>query len=171
MKPVLWSRLDTMARCLMPFGLTVLLVLISVLPLPILGFTRVMPLLPLMSIYLMAVYHPNLMPVYAVFLIGLLQDILTGIPMGIHALTYLVAYGTVVWQRRFLVGKSFAVIWVGFSLVGGGGVVMGWGLMSSYHGVLLNPDAILLQYALSLGLFPVLSWLFVRWQQPFLGNL
>ena len=51
MKPVFWSRLDTTARRLTPFGLTVLLVLINVLPLQMPGFARVMPLLPLMSIY------------------------------------------------------------------------------------------------------------------------
>ncbi|MBL6932848.1 MAG: rod shape-determining protein MreD [Rhodospirillales bacterium] len=171
MKPVFWSRLDTTARRLTPFGLTVLLVLINVLPLQMPGFARVMPLLPLMSIYLWAVHHPNLMPAYAVFLIGLLQDTLTGTPLGVNVMAYLIVYGTVVWQRRFLVGKSFAVIWVGFSLVGAGAMVITWLLISSYHSVLASPDAMAFQYLLSLGVFPLLSWLFMRWQQAFLSHL
>jgi|TARA_B100001964_G_C14243808_1_gene606406 rod shape-determining protein MreD len=171
MKPVFWSRLDTTARRLTPFSLTVLLVLINVLPLQIPGFARVMPLLPLMSIYLWAVHHPNLMPAYAVFVIGLLQDTLTGTPLGVYVLTYLIVYGTVVWQRRFLVGKSFAVIWVGFSLVGAGAMIIGWVLISSYHTVFASPDAMAFQYLLSLGVFPLLSWLFMRWQQAFLSHL
>jgi rod shape-determining protein MreD len=171
MKPVFWSRMDMTARRLTPFGLTVLLVLINVLPLQMPGFSRVMPLLPLMSIYLWAVHHPNLMPAYAVFLIGLLQDILTGTPLGINVMAYLIVYGTVVWQRRFLVGKSFAVIWVGFSLVAAGAVVISWVLVSAYHTVLADPDAMAFQYLLSLGVFPLLSWLFMRWQQTILSQL
>lgn len=171
MKPVFWSRLDFAARRLTPFGLTVLLVLINVLPIQVPGFSRVMPLLPLMSIFLWSVHQPGLMPAYAVFLIGLLQDILTGAPLGVNALIYLVAYGTVVWRRRFLIGKSFAVIWVGFSLVAAGGMALGWLLVSAFHGVMLAPDALAFQYILSLGVFPLLSWAFMRWQQTFLAQV
>lgn len=171
MKPVFWSRLDSTARSLTPFGLTILLVLINVLPLQMLGLARVMPLLPLMSVYLWAVHHPHLMPAYAVFVIGLLQDTLTGMPLGINVLTYLIVYGTVVWQRRFLVGKSFAVIWVGFSIVAAGAMVISWVLVSSYHSVLAEPDAIAFQYLLSIGIFPLLSWFVMRWQQAFLSHL
>ena len=76
MKPVLWSRLDIIARSITPFGLTILLVLINVLPLQVPGLSRVMPLFPLMSIYLWAIHQPELMPSYAVFLVGFLQDTL-----------------------------------------------------------------------------------------------
>lgn len=171
MKPVFWTRMDTTARRLTPFALTVLLVLINVLPLHVPGFARVMPILPLMSVYLWAVHHPNLMPAYAVFIVGLLQDILTGAPLGVNVLAYLVVYGLVVWQRRFLVGKSFAVIWVGFSLVGLGAMVVSWMLVSVFHSVLAEPEAMAFQYLLSLGVFPLLSWLFMRWQQTFLAHL
>jgi rod shape-determining protein MreD len=116
MKPAIWSRLDIIARCITPFGLTILLVLINVLPLQVPGLSRIMPLFPLMSIYLWAIHHPNLMPAYAVFLIGFLQDALTGTPIGLHIISYLMVYGTVVWQRRFLIGKPVAVIGVGFSV-------------------------------------------------------
>lgn len=171
MKPAVWARLDTTARRLTPFALTVLLVLINVLPLQIPGFARIMPLLPLMSIYLWAVHQPNLMPAIAVFIIGMLQDILTGAPLGINIVSFLVVYGLVVRQRRFLIGKSFAVIWVGFSLVAAGAVLIDWALVSIYYSVLAEPEAMAFQYLLSLGTFPALSWLFMRWQQAFLGHL
>jgi len=171
MKPIFWSRLDITARRLTPFGLTVLLVLINVLPLHVPGFARVMPMLPLMSIYLWAVHNPNLMPAYAVFVIGLLQDILTGTPLGVNVLIYLFVYGAVIWQRRFLAGKSFAVIWVGFTLVGAGAVVVGWAVISIYYTILAEPNAMAFQYLLSLGIFPLMAWVFMRWQRAFLGQV
>jgi len=171
MKPVFWSRLDLAARRFTPFGLTILLVLINALPLQVPGLVRVMPLLPLMSIYLWVVHHPNLMPMYAVFLVGILQDVLSGVPLGVYGLTYLIVYATVIWQRRFLAGKSFAVIWVGFTLVAAGAGAVGWVLVSAYHAVLIEPGAIAFQYLMSLGVFPLLAWVFMRWQRAFLSQV
>jgi rod shape-determining protein MreD len=170
MKPALWARLDIIARRITPFGLTVLLVLINVLPLQVPGLSQVMPMLPLMSIYLWAVHHPNLMPAYAVFFIGFLQDALIGTPIGLHTITYLMVFGIVVWQRRFLVGKPFVVIWVGFSLVAAGATIANWLLVSLYYLVVIQPEALVFQYLLSLGAFPLLSWFFMRWQIAFLSE-
>lgn len=171
MNPALWTRLDKIARCLSPFGLTVLLVLINVMPMQVPGLSRVMPLFPLMSIYLWAVLHPELMPAYAVFLVGFLQDVLIGTPIGLHILTCLMVYGTVAWQRRFLTGKSFAVIWVGFLLVAAGTTVANWLLISIYYVEFLQIEALVYQYLLSVGSFPLLSWLIMRWQLAFLSEI
>ena len=171
MKRALWTRLDIIARCLTPFGLTVMLVLINVLPLQVPGLSRVMPLFPLMSIYLWAVHHPKLMPAYAVFLIGFLQDALIGTPIGLHILTCLMVYGTVAWQRRFLAEKPFIVIWVGFSLVAAGATVASWLLVSIYYLEFLQIEALAYQYLLSVGTFPLLSWLFIRWKLAFLSEI
>ena len=171
MKPVFWSRLDLAARRFTPFGLTVLLVLLNTLPLKVPGLTQVMPLLPLMSIYLWAVHQPDLMPLYAVFLVGILQDTLSGVPLGVYGLTNLIVYATILWQRRFLAGKPFVVIWVGFTVVAAGAVIIGWILISSLNTTLIEPGAMAFQYLISLGVFPLLAWLFMRWQRAFLDHV
>lgn len=171
MKPALWSRLDIIARCITPFGLTILLVLINVLPMQVPGLSRIMPLFPLMSIYIWTVHHPRLMPTYAVFLVGFLQDTLVGTPIGLHIVTYLMVYGLVVWQRRFLVGKPFAVIWVGFSLVAAGATIANWVMLSLFYLMTIKGESLAFQYLLSIGTFPVLSWFFMRWQIVFLAEL
>ena len=171
MKPVFWLRLDTLARKMTPFGLTVALVLLSVLPLHVPGMARVMPLLPLMAIYHWAVNRPELMPAYVVFSIGLLQDTLTGAPLGVSALVFLGVYGVVVGQHRFLVGKSFAVVWLGFSLVAAGATGVNWFLVSIFHVTIVSAEALFFQYLLSLGIFPMLTWFFMRWQKAFLNQV
>lgn len=50
-----------------------------------------MPTWPLMVIFLWAGLRPYFMPPVAVFAIGLTQDLLTGAPMGVWALSYLVS--------------------------------------------------------------------------------
>ena len=168
MKPSFWQRLDALARNLSPFGLTLMLALFSVLPLHIPGFSRVAPLLAVMAIYHWTIYRPDLLPAGSVFLIGLLQDVLTGVPVGVNALVFLGIYGVVLTQRQFFASKPFVIVWLGFALIAAGAEVMTWTLISIYHATLIDPRAIAFQYLVNLGFFPVLAWIFTRWQQAFL---
>ena len=168
MKPSLWFRLDVLLRKLTPFLLTLFLVLASIIPLHIPGFSRVVPLLPLIAIYHWAVYRADLLPAYTVFIIGILNDILTGAPIGAYALVFLLVYGLVVSQHRFLFGKSFAVIWIGFGLISGAASALMWLLVSIWNVAIIEPSAIYIQFLLTFGLFPGLAWVFLLWQRTFL---
>jgi len=168
MKPGLWYRMDVLVRQLTPSMLTLMLVIINVLPFHIPGFSRVVPLLPLMAVYHWAVFRPQLMPAYAVFLIGLLQDILTGAPIGVNALILLAVYGMVLSQKQFFIGKSFFILWLGFSLIAAGAAVINWLAISILNVTVVEPKTVFFQYLLTLGCYPVIAWIFMRWQRAFL---
>lgn len=170
MKPSPWHRVDALARHLTPFGLTLALVILGVLPLHVPGYERVVPLLPLMAVYHWSVHRPELLPAYAVFAIGLLQDSLGGAPIGVNAVVYLCVYGVVLSQRRFFVGKSFVIVWLGFAVVGAGAVGLSWLLVSAFNMTLVEPRAAVFQYLVTLGGFPLLAWAFLGWQRAFLGQ-
>lgn len=171
MRLTVWNRVDVFARQLTPFALALLLVLASMVPIPVPGLMAVTPLLTLLAVYHWAVARPELMPAYAVFLIGLVQDLLSATPIGLNASVLLVVYGIVIWQHRFLAGKSFGIVWLGFALVSLGAVVLGWTLASLYHGVALPVRVMAVQYAVTLGLYPLFAWAFLRWQRAFLAQL
>jgi len=168
MKPTIWQRLDMLARQLSPVLLTLMLVIINILPFPLPDFARVVPVLPLIAIYHWSVYAPELMPTPAVFVVGLLFDILVGAPPGLNALIFLVVYGIVSGQRRFLIGKPFHIVWSGFAVVAAFAGAVSWVLTSAYYEHILNTEAFLVQGAITIGFFPVLDWLFLRWQRAFL---
>lgn len=168
MNPRPWHRMDLLARQLTPTMLTLALVIINVLPLHIPEFSRVAPLLPLMAVYHWAIFRPRLLPAYAVFFIGLLQDILTGAPIGVNALVFLTVYGVVLSQKRFFLGKSFFILWFGFSIVAAGASVMSWIAVSVLNVALVEPKTVIFQYLMTLGFFPAIAWLFLRWQRAFL---
>lgn len=170
MNPPVLLQLDVMARRLMPFGLTVILVVLGSVPLHIPEYARVAPMLPLMAVYHWAIFRPDTMPAYAVFIIGLMQDALMGMPIGVNALVYLAVYGIVLSQRRFFFGKSFAVLWMGFVVVAAGASLAGWVLVSGFYATLVEPRAVFFQYLMSVGVFPLLAWIFLRWQQAFLAQ-
>ena len=164
----MWHRMDLLARQLTPSMLTLILVIIGVVPLRILEFSTVMPLLPLMAVYHWAVFRPRLLPAYAVFLIGILQDILTGAPIGVNALVFLLVYGAVLSQKRFFTGKSFLILWLGFSLIAAVASAMNWLAVSLLSTTIIEIRTAVFQYLLTVGFFPAVAWVFMRWQRAFL---
>jgi len=168
MKPAFWHRLDLWARSISPVGLSVFLILLSVVPTHIPGFASVVPHLALMSIFHWTVFRPDLMPIIAVFLLGLLQDSLTGAPMGLNTLVYLTIYGVVLSQRRFFLGKTFFVEWLGFAIMCAGASLQAWVLLSAYHVYVMDAIPVVFQFLMSLACYPILAWFMGRWQQSVL---
>ena len=91
MRPAFWQRLDSLARRLTPFGLTVILVLAALIPSHVPEFARVVPALAMVAVYHWAIHRPRLLPAWSVFVLGILQDVLSG--------TALKFYGPVLWPN------------------------------------------------------------------------
>ena len=89
MREDVWHRLDLIARNVLPVFVTLLLVMVAMVPLRVPLLTPVIPSLPLIAVYYWSVYKPNLMPVWAIFLIGLFHDLLAASPAGVGILSLL----------------------------------------------------------------------------------
>lgn len=164
----LWQRLDLVARNFSPLAITLCLVMICVLPMHVPGFGSIVPALSLMAVYYWSIFRPDLMSVFAVFCVGLFQDILFGLPLGVSALVLLLVRLTVVSKRRFFMGNSFLVMWWGFMLVAAGAQALTWEFLSILNARMIYPAPLIFQYLLTLALFPCFTWLFIRAQQAFL---
>lgn len=162
------QRLDGWARNLTPFGLTFALIILSVLPISVPEYASIAPVFAAISLYHWAVYRPHLLPSVAVFGLGLFQDMLSGAPVGLFAVVFLAFFGAVLLQRRFLTGKSFLVYWLGFAALWFAASVLTWLLASAWNLALLDFEVFLFQYLVTIGLFPFVAWVFLRWQQAFL---
>jgi rod shape-determining protein MreD len=105
---------------------------------------------------------------WAVFLVGILDDILSGTPLGVNSLMLLFVHWTIMTQHRVFRGKSFVLIWWAFALVALGAKLLlaatafliGYGLM--------DPTVMLVQYVLTLALYPPLALVMGRAQRVFL---
>lgn len=171
MKPTFWQRMDVIVRSLTPFLLTLTFVVLAQVPLHIPGFTQVAPVLSLMAVYHWAIYRPDLLPAVAVFFVGLLHDALSGMPFGINAAVFVIVHMVVMSQQVFFQGKSFPVIWLGFSLVAGGAMVLTWLLNALFFAAITPLDVVSVQYLVTVGAFPVLAWLLTRWQRTILAQV
>ncbi|SDM32460.1 rod shape-determining protein MreD [Maricaulis salignorans] len=68
-----------------------LALVVQAAPTQLVDGVNIMPTWPLIAIFLWAGLRPYFMPPILVFSIGLFQDLLTGAPMGVWALAYLVS--------------------------------------------------------------------------------
>lgn len=171
MKSLFWQRMDMIVRSLTPFGLTLVLVVLGQVPLHIPGFAEVAPILPLMAVYFWAIYRPDLLPAVAVFVAGLVQDALSGMPFGVNAAVFVVVHMAVLSQQIFFQGKSFLIIWLGFSMVAAGAVFMIWVLNALVFTSFASVEAAFIQYLVTVGIFPILALMLVRWQRTVLAQI
>lgn len=163
-----WQRLDARVRALTPIVLTLLLVFLSTLPWRLPNFATVAPAFSLMAIYYWGIYRPDRLPYVAGFLLGLLQDLLTGTPIGMTALVLLLVQGVVVSQRRFLLNQPFVVVWAAFFLVAPGAALLNWGIGSLMRDAIVPALPLVVQTVLTILLYPVLGGGFSLLQHHFM---
>ncbi len=170
MTATFWQRLDKAGRNLAPFAVTVMLVLVGMIPVPVPAYTPVAPLLTLVSVYYWTIHRPDLMRPGVAFLIGLLQDLLIGGPLGVNALLLVVAQGAVLNQRRVFLASTFALLWIGFAMVMTGAVLLQWLAFSALNASVLPLKPALFQGLLTIAMFPAVGWLLIRVHRAFLNG-
>lgn len=170
MTATFWQRLDKAGRNLAPFAVTVMLVLVGMIPIPIPSYTPVAPQLTLISVYYWTIHRPDLMRPGMAFLIGLLQDLLIGGPLGVNALMLVVAQWAVLNQRRLFLSSSFGLLWIGFIMVMIGAVFLQWMAFSVLNGAMLPVKPALFQGLLTVAMFPAVGWLLIRVHRAFLNG-
>lgn len=164
MIPNLLQRIDGLGRTLSPLAICLLLVLVSVAPLRVPVLATASPLLPLMAIYHFGLFRPALLPNWLVLALGLLIDLLSGNPVGIHAVVLLMVRHFVEANQRFLVDKPFAVIWFGYALASAGAAAGIWALTCFLMWLPLDPRPVIFQYLIALALYPLAGWVLGRSQ-------
>lgn len=165
------SRLDRFARLFTPLFTGIFLVLIAAIPFRIPEYGRIAADLGLIVVFYWAAYRPDLLPAIAAFGLGLWQDLVTGGPLGLHALIYFLAHWAVASQLRFFQGKSFAVIWWAFGLVSAAAMLLSWLVVMMLEGAVIDGVPVLFRWAVTIALCPFVTWILARLQHAFLRQI
>lgn len=167
---VAWQPRDMgLPARLVPGLTTFLFALVSVVPLHVPGLAVVTPAFMLMAVYHWTIYRPDLLPLGAIFVIGVLLDLLSGTPyVGISALTLLLARTVLLANRRHFVNRTFPVLWGGFLALAAGTFTFQWAIVSLLHKAVLGVRPAIFQAVLTVACFPVGSYLLVRAHRAFL---
>jgi len=153
----------------LPIATTVVAALLSIEPLRIGGFTALTPAFTLMAVYYWTLYRPDLLPALSLFIIGVIQDLLSGGLPGATAIMLLLVRAIVSGHRHYLVNQPFPFIWAGFTLLTGGAMLFLWALHSLLAGNVLELREPILRAVLTISMFPVASLLLGRTQRAMIG--
>jgi rod shape-determining protein MreD len=155
----------------MPFFLTVALILLGAMPIAMPVDWPIAPAFGLMAVFYWSVYRPDLVPALAVFALGVLQDLISGGPLGLTAIIYLGTYGIVLNQRKIFLGKPFTMSWWGFMMVAIAASFVRWLLSSILAGRLLDIHRMVTELGATILLFPLAVWLFVATHRRILPKI
>jgi rod shape-determining protein MreD len=153
----------------LPIATTVLAALLSIEPLRLGGYAALTPAFTLMATYYWTIYRPDLLPPLPLFLIGAIQDLLSGGLPGVTAVTLLLARAIVLPRRHYFVDRPFPFIWAGFTLLTGGAMLFSWALHSLLVAELLDLRGPVLRAVLTVSVFPIASFLLGRSQRALIG--
>ena len=168
MSPSAWTRLDLLARSLFPFALALGLIMAGMLPWPVPGLSPIVPFLGLIAVFFWVIHRPDLMPVWAIFLLGLVQDLLGGGVLGVSSAVFLAVYAVIATQRRVVAGGSIFFIWTIFLPVAFGAFLLSWLIHCLMAWTLLDPQPAVFQYLTTVAVYPCCAWLFGQAQRAVL---
>lgn len=154
------ARINDGLWALLPFILTVTLVLGGIARWPLPDPVSIPPEFGLIAVFYWGVHRPGVLPLVLVFAIGLIQDLLGGDPIGLNVLIYLVACTAIRASRDFFEDKPFVIEWVGFVLMAGIAGCVTWGVMSALAGTLIVPAPAIARFVLDIAIYPIIAWIF-----------
>ena len=102
---------------LLPFFLSLFFIFINYIPSNVSFSTFIRPEIGLICIFYWVLYRPDLFNMFMVFILGLVNDIISSTPLGIDTVTYLTVYVIVSNMIAFFYNKPFIVVWYGFAFV------------------------------------------------------
>lgn len=164
-RPSLWQRLDQAARRALPATLTLVLLLIAEAPFRLPGQAEVQNAAALSCVFFWSLYRPGAMPPPAVFIIGLMSDMLGFAPLGVGVFTLLVAHGLALRWRRLLTRQGFLLVWLAFVVVAIAIAGLQWLLTSVLTFRLLPAAPAVFQALLAAGIYPMLAVMLTRVHQ------
>lgn len=162
---VVLQRLDYAARMALPFATTLLCVFLGVVVWPVPWFGTVAPPLALMAVYYWAIHRPDLFRPWMAFCVGLLNDTVHFLPLGMSALLFVAAHQLIFHQRRFFAGHSFFMMWSGFALTAFIVMAGEWLLQGVIAWRTTPVFPVLMQSVLAIVFFPLPCWLLIRLQR------
>lgn len=147
-------------NAIIPFMTLLMLIILMVLPYNLPLISDIMPFLTLIGVYYWSVFKPEYLPIWIVFILGVLQDILMGSPLGLMPLLLIIVQQFIFFQGRQFLERDFLFNWFVFVMLAMGFGIMSWGISSLYFRALLDYWDVLGQIFMTIAFYPVVTGLF-----------
>jgi rod shape-determining protein MreD len=140
-------------KLLFPKLLALLFIFLSYTPSHIYGISNFFPALDLMVVYYWSLYRPHVIPNWFVFSSGLIKDTLSGAPIGVNALSYIILRGLAIYKGGPL-KSTFIALWHGFAIFTAIILLFKWLIYSFVFAEFVEVNMIIMQFIISILLYP-----------------
>ena len=140
-----------------PGALIILLFILNIIPHSIPNYGAIKPDFMLIAIFYWAVHRPGFMPPSICFLLGVLMDIFSALPLGLTAFIFILLHKFTRDQRKVFLGQPYYVSWIGFIFICAVCNILKSAGFYFITGNWPEPNAIYLSTALTIGLFPIVT--------------
>ena len=144
----------------MPLAVIIGLQLLLMVNFTLAPAVHVSPLISFTAVFYWTIFRPNVLPKWLVFVFGLTEDALYGLPLGYHTLVLMIFYGMVSNQRKHLAQQPFFVLWFLFGVSILFASLLLWITLSLYMTHILSIEPVVIQWAVTFAVYPLLYMLF-----------
>lgn len=163
------ENITTLFQRILPLATSVLLLMISYIPLDFSLFNNIRPAIGIICVYFWIIHRPDLFNLWSVYFLGLLDDIISASPFGSNILALLVLYVLINNSSRFINAKPFIVTWYWFALLSLVTMLARWLVVSVYYSQFLPLTILSFSYLVMAAAYPLVSLLLAyiqnRWIQ------
>jgi rod shape-determining protein MreD len=145
---VMWGAL--------PGLITLLLAVLFLSAKHISGMSHFMPALPLIPVFYWGMMKAREMPYWFVFMVGLVIDSVSGLPLGLSSLLYVFFLVLLHAQRKYFYKEGFVIKWGYFALLLGATSALNWVLLSLFNSHAETVLPAVIQWFLTVGCYPAL---------------
>ena len=138
---------------LVPFLCGLALVFIANIPISFVGGVVPPPLLGLVPIYFWCLVRPDLMTPAAAFVIGVLEDTMSGAAPGVWTLSFVLAYALVSRQRESFAGLGGLGAVLGFAAAALAAIAAAYTIVAIYYGAVPPLGPVVAQLAMTVAAY------------------
>lgn len=138
---------------LVPLACGLLGVIIANIPVSFVGGAVPAPLLALAPVYFWCLVRPDLMTPAAAFVIGMLEDVMSGAPPGVWTLSFVLAYALVGRQRESFAGLAGLGAVLGFAAAALATIAAAYVIVAIYYWQLPPLGPVVAQLAMTVAFY------------------
>ena len=143
-------------KFIIPFLTILFLIIMMVLPYQFKIIDNSMPFLSLIGVYYWSVFKKDLLSISAIFVLGIIQDIILGSPLGLTSLLLIIAQQFIFFQGRNFLERRFLFNFFIFILMIISFGFLSWGISSLYVSAFLGYWEVILQILLTIAFYPII---------------
>ena len=159
MRDELRENIKLTGQRLVPFFLSLLLILFNYIP-SNLGISNVIrPEMGLICVFYWVLNRPDLFNMFTVFFLGLVNDIMSAIPLGANIIPYLTVYLILNNLTSFFNNKPFNVIWASFAIIVVMVEILKMLIISMYYAKFIPISYLFFTILFTIACYPLISFI------------